>query len=151
MSLSHKAINFDLNTNELKKHFNNTTEAYNQIKKFMLENGFEHRQYSGYASKEVMDDDDIVLLTEKMAEQFPWLSTCIQEIDVTDIGEQYSLKDILKTKTAILNKKQSILSDNIDLDKQSKAIESVKQKIAEIERSGKPNRIANKKDKGRER
>lgn len=52
----HKAINFDLSTNELKKYFSNTAEAYNQIKSFMLNNGFDHRQYSGYASKEVMDD-----------------------------------------------------------------------------------------------
>lgn len=146
-----KAINFDLSTNELKKHFDNTAEAYNQIKKFMLENGFGHRQYSGYVSKEVMSRKEVLKITEKMAEQFPWLSTCIQEIDVTDIGEQYSLKDILKATSAMLNKKQTILSNNIDLDKQGKAIESVKQKIAEIERSGKPNRIANKKDKGRER
>ncbi|MGI0440118.1 hypothetical protein ACRE1S_06290 [Helicobacter himalayensis] len=65
MSLSRKAINFDLSTNELKKHFNNTAEAYSQIKTFMLENGFEHRQYSGYASKETMDEDDIVVLTKK--------------------------------------------------------------------------------------
>ena len=52
MSLARKAINFDLSTNELKKHFNNTAEAYNKIKEFMLKNGFEHRQYSGYVSKE---------------------------------------------------------------------------------------------------
>ena len=78
-----KAINFDLSTNELKKYFSDTREPYAKIKEFMLENGFEHRQYSGYASKEVMDYKQIIDLTEKIAEKFTWLSSCIQEFDVT--------------------------------------------------------------------
>ena len=44
-----KAINFDLDTKELEKVFNgNTSKPYEIIKKFMHDNGFEHRQYSGY-------------------------------------------------------------------------------------------------------
>ena len=69
MSLSRKAINFDLSTNELKKHFKDTREPYIKIKTFMLENGFEHRQYSGYASKELMDDKAISLLAEILNEE----------------------------------------------------------------------------------
>ena len=98
MSLSRKAINFDLSTNELKKHFPNTAEAYNQIKSFMLKNGFEHRQYSGYASIEPMDNDDIASLARRISKNFPWLSPCVQAFDVTDIGEQYSLKHIFESK-----------------------------------------------------
>lgn len=98
MSLARKAINFDLSTNELKKHFKNTAEAYNQIKDFMLQNGFEHRQYSGYASKEVMEDDDITLLVLNITNKFSWLYPCTQKFDVTDIGEQHDLKDILAYK-----------------------------------------------------
>lgn len=98
MSLARKAINFDLSTNELKKHFRNTTEAYNQIKDFMLQNGFEHRQYSGYASKEVMEDDDITLLVLNITNKLTWLYSCTQRFDVTDIGEQHDLKDILAYK-----------------------------------------------------
>ena len=96
MSLTRKAINFDLSTNELKKHFNNTAEAYNKIKEFMLDNGFEHRQKSGYASIEPMGDKQINLLTRRLANKFTWLKDCIQEFDVTDIGEQYSLNHIFK-------------------------------------------------------
>ena len=51
MNFSRKAINFDSSAEELKKHFNNTAEAYTQIKRFMLENGFEYRQDLGYASR----------------------------------------------------------------------------------------------------
>ena len=99
MSLSRKAINFDLYTNELKKHFSNTAEAYNQIKAFMLANGFEHRQYSGYASVESISDRQINLLTRRLARKFTWLSSCVQKFDVTDIGEQYSLIHIFKEDT----------------------------------------------------
>ena len=87
--LVRKAINFDLSTNELKKHFNNTAEAYTQIKRFMLENGFEYRQDLGYTSKEAIDDFAIELLAKRLNKQFPWLSTCVREIDVSDIGKQH--------------------------------------------------------------
>ncbi len=115
MSLSRKAINFDLSTNELKKHFKDTAKAYNQIKDFMLQNGFEHRQYSGYASIESMEDFDITVLAETLNNKFTWLKDCIQEFDVTDIGEQYNLNHIFKadktfskTKVFITHKKSQI-------------------------------------------
>lgn len=98
MSLSRKAINFDLSTNELKKHFNSTAEAYSQIKTFMIENGFEHRQYSGYVSKETMDDFAIELLTKRLSRKFSWLSTCVLNFDVTDIGKERDLTHLLTGK-----------------------------------------------------
>ena len=51
---SRKAINFDLSTNELESIFgkNNTSKPYSDIKHFMERDDFEHRQYSGYVSKE---------------------------------------------------------------------------------------------------
>ena len=98
MSLSRKAINFDLSTNELKKHFNSTAEAYSQIKTFMTENGFTHRQYSGYVSKETMDDFAIELLTKRLSRKFSWLSACVLNFDVTDIGEQHDLTHLLTGK-----------------------------------------------------
>lgn len=98
MSLSRKALNFDLSTNELKKHFNSTAEAYSQIKTFMIENGFEHRQYSGYVSKEEMDEKQINLLTKRLSRKFSWLSACVLNFDVTDIGEQHDLTHLLTGK-----------------------------------------------------
>lgn len=111
MSLSRKAINFDLSTNELKKHFNNTAEAYSQIKDFMLENGFTHRQYSGYASKEVIDEDDIVVLIKSLADKFTWLSTCVQNFDVTDIGEQHDLTHLFTDRT--LQKDRNLIKQEL--------------------------------------
>ena len=89
-----KAINFDLDTKELLKHFKNTHQAYSSIKIFMEENGFEHRQYSGYISSEPMSTHYITDITEKLNKKFKWLKDCIQKYDVTEIGETYDLKYI---------------------------------------------------------
>lgn len=48
------------------------------FKDFMLENDFTHKQYSCYASKEIMDDFSIELLTKRLSRKFTWLSTCVQ-------------------------------------------------------------------------
>ena len=93
-----KMINFDLSTIELKKYYKDTREPYGLIKKFMLENGFEHRQYSGYASTKPMSNSEVTEIARKMSKEFPWLGDCIQEFDVTDIGKQYSLKDNFKNQ-----------------------------------------------------
>lgn len=95
MSLARKAINFDLSTAKLKKYFKNTSEAYRQIKSFMLKNGFEHRQYSGYVSKEKLDDYKIINISKKISIKFHWIHSCTNKFDVTDIGEQHDLKDAL--------------------------------------------------------
>ncbi|ENJ8804212.1 vapd [Campylobacter coli] len=96
MNLSRKAINFDLSTKSLEKYFKDTREPYSLIKKFMLENGFEHRQYSGYASKEPISNEDIFSIVLKISSKFTWIGSCIKEFDITEIGEQYSLKDTIQ-------------------------------------------------------
>ncbi|NDJ28044.1 hypothetical protein DMB95_09355 [Campylobacter sp. MIT 12-8780] len=104
MSVSRKAINFDLYTNELKKHFQDTREAYAQVKEFMLKNGFEHRQYSGYASKNSLSERAISKLSTKLVTNFPWLASCVKRFDVTDIGEQYDLTDQLQILSKSIHK-----------------------------------------------
>lgn len=96
MNLSRKAINFDLSTEKLKKHFEDTRKPYGLIKDFMLENGFEHRQYSGYASKEPISNEDIFSIVLKISSKFTWIGSCIKEFDITEIGEQYSLKETIQ-------------------------------------------------------
>lgn len=58
----------------------------------MEKNGFEHRQYSGYISKEPISEFSAIKLTEKLNKKFKWLKDCIQKYDVTEIGETYDLK-----------------------------------------------------------
>lgn len=54
----YKAVNFDLDTNKLKEHFEHRSGVYSKIKNFMIKNGFEHRQYSGYKSLKPLDNTD---------------------------------------------------------------------------------------------
>ena len=39
---------------------------------------------------------DVVSLTEQLAMALPWLSRCVNEIDVANIGVQHSLKKVLE-------------------------------------------------------
>ncbi|EAJ1438362.1 vapd [Campylobacter coli] len=96
MGINRKAINFDLSTKSLEKYFKDTREPYSLIKEFMLENGFEHRQYSGYTSKEPVDERQITRIVNKLTKKFIWLGECVKEFDVTEIGEQYSLKETIQ-------------------------------------------------------
>ena len=91
-----KSINFDLNDRELKNAYPKPgyKHAWDDIKKFLLDNGFEHRLYSGYNSVNPMLYIEIYKLIDKMKQALPWLTKpgVILEIDVTDIGETLSLK-----------------------------------------------------------
>ena len=56
MIKSLKAINFDLDSKALQKIYQSDNpfiylKAYKQINKFFTDNGFVHRQWSGYISK----------------------------------------------------------------------------------------------------
>ena len=49
---SKKALNFDLSNQALQKYYpsKNYGKAWSDIKGYLLEIGFNHRQYSGYVS-----------------------------------------------------------------------------------------------------
>lgn len=94
----HKAINFDLDTNALKKIFTDDySVAYKQIKKFMLDNGFSHRQYSGYISDKPLSEKDIYKLIYDLKNTLPWIMDKVNKFDVTDIGLQYDLTNNFKS------------------------------------------------------
>lgn len=65
--LSHKkAINFDLDTKKLREfHPKGITQAYTDIRNFLESMGFEHRQGSGYVSKEPMRYATVDAIVEK--------------------------------------------------------------------------------------
>lgn len=87
-----KALNFDLDTKKYQMETGKKAPfAYNQIKKYLLCRKFEHRQGSGYVSIENMTDSSIFAMIQKMSIEFVWLKTCVKQIDVTNIGKQFSL------------------------------------------------------------
>ena len=108
MELKHiKCVNFDLDTQELLKHFpKGTAKAYNLIKAFFEKEGFEHRQYSGYISKEPMSDYKITKIISQLGSNFVWLENCMKEFDVSNAPEKISVKNqinnsIQKQKTKL--------------------------------------------------
>lgn len=83
--LYQKFINFDLSTKELLKHFpNGTAKPYGELKKFFLARDFEHRQYSGYLSKNFLDKFDISFIAKELG-QFSWLKDTMLQVDVSSV------------------------------------------------------------------
>lgn len=98
------AINFDLDTKKLKDVYVSSTgkkynRAYYDIKAFMKKNGFLHRQGSGYISKEPMTEMAAAFEIKKMGNLMPWLKDCTRRIDLTVVGNQFDLTEVLNTKS----------------------------------------------------
>lgn len=91
---SKKALNFDLNDALLKKYYPSKSykKGWTDIKKFLVQNGFNHRQYSGYVSKKTILMADVIHLITTMSLNLKWLQYCVKEFDVTIVGDEYSLK-----------------------------------------------------------
>lgn len=91
-----KALNFDLDTRKYEAITNKSAStAYYQIQKFLENNCFEHRQGSGYVSKVSLTDIDVSNIVTKMATKLVWLKDCIKQFDVTNVGRQYSLLQLM--------------------------------------------------------
>lgn len=114
---SRKQITFDLGENKLKMYYPKPSftinpryhkKAWSDIAKFMKAVGFEHRQYSVYISRESKTDAEIGNLVIYMVRKMPWLNECLNAIDVTNIGKQHSLMNIVEMATiAILECKDN--------------------------------------------
>ena len=109
-----KAINFDLDTNKMKE-MNLYPKGYKILGAALKMHGFEHRQGSGYISKEKIDSDAINDLVIAIVSEYSWLSKCINKIDVTDIGRQHDLTMLVK-EIAEMDEKLSQGNDAEDLD-----------------------------------
>lgn len=91
-----KAINFDIDTKEYEKFTSKKAPtAYLEIKGFLKKNGFEHRQGSGYVSKENLSDRKVTAIIIKMTQKLKWTKYCMKEIDATNVGKQHSLLNII--------------------------------------------------------
>ena len=108
MGMTRKQITFDLSQDALRQYYPRKEtgrdpqffkRAYKDIQRFMDANGFERRQYSVYVSTAELTTLDVVLLTQKMAEQLPWLRHCVREIMATNIGARHSLLGLLRSDT----------------------------------------------------
>jgi len=100
-----KAINFDIDTKKYKNYTKKSAStAYEEIKRFLKKNGFNHRQGSGYVSKTQVKDWEVMAIIMKMSIQLKWLKYCVKEMDVTNIGKQYSMINVINEASKKLNK-----------------------------------------------
>lgn len=93
-----KVIHFDLLKTKLEQMYPNL-KPYEKIKNFMLNNGFEHRQYSGYISKEPKTRAQIMKLEEKLYKTFVWLYDGVNKMDVSNVDELYYSMKRTREKT----------------------------------------------------
>lgn len=108
-----KALNFDLDTRKYEAITNKSAStAYYQIQKFLENNCFEHRQGSGYVSKVSLTDIDVSNIVTEMATKLVWLKDCIKQFDVTNVGRQYSLLQLMSDTS--INQEIEHKSNEID-------------------------------------
>ena len=60
------------------------------------QHGFSHSQGSGYISDEKLSTADIYDLMDDLTQRFTWIGVCVNKIDVTNIGRQHDLTELLK-------------------------------------------------------
>lgn len=97
-----KAINFDLNTKQLKAFYGKKfTSAYYDIQRVFRKHGFEHRQGSGYCSRDQLTRFEVFHIAEDMKRELPWMKDCVKNIDVTDIGRIHSLNYVFECDTEL--------------------------------------------------
>ena len=95
---SKKAINFDLYDALLKKYYpsKNYKKGWTDISKFLNQNSFKHRQYSGYVSSNPISMTDVIQLIRNMSNYLSWLKYCVKEFDVTIVSDEYSMKSYIQ-------------------------------------------------------
>ena len=113
-----KAINFDLDTYQLKAHYPRESyrQAYDDLRRFFKRHKFSHRQGSGYISDTKLGTADIYDLMDELSRQFPWIGVCVNKIGVTNIGRQHDLTELLKVTEDIEIDSSVLLTDEAELE-----------------------------------
>lgn len=80
---------------------NGRSKAYSRIKRFLLRNDFEHKQWSGYVSKERLSYAEVYLILDNLMDALPWLARCVNSFDITDfMAESDAISYMEKRQTA---------------------------------------------------
>lgn len=133
-----KSIAFDLDTKALQEHYikGDWHNAYNDIGSFLHKHHFEHTQGSVYDSTTKFNDDELGVLILKMSDTLTWLPQCVKSIRGYDQPVMIDYTQQLKDRFT-----QDLSLEN----KQDLAIKRMKQKINEIDKSGKLKEMRPKK------
>ena len=141
-----KSIAFDLDTKALQEHYSKGDwhNAYNDIGNFLAQQGFMRMQGSVYDSTTKFSDEGLGKLIEKMSDTLTWLPQCVKSIRGYDQPVMIDYTQQLQDRA---------IAQDLQLEsKKDTALEKMKQKIAEIDKSGKLKENSyKKKDKGIDR
>lgn len=93
-----RAINFDLDINQMAVVLGSKTAGYNKLKKSFKKVGFIHRQGSGYVSQKPITRFNTTQAIKIVARQNPWLLSCVNKMDVTVIDDYFDVVPIVKAE-----------------------------------------------------
>lgn len=87
------AVVFDLDTACLTEQYpgNSMPNAYGEVKKFMLANGFTWTQGSVYFGGPEMTAVTCVVAIQRLAQQYPWFASCAKDVRMLRIEENNDL------------------------------------------------------------
>lgn len=94
------AIAFDFDTDILERLYPNPSwrNAYADVRTFLEENGFEHRQGSVYFGEPDIGATDCIAIVEDMADEFSWFTPSLKDIRMLRIEENNDLMVVLDRK-----------------------------------------------------
>ena len=96
------AIAFDLDTQTLQEIYPSAswTNAYTDIRNFLEDCGFEHKQGSVYFGNETIDVVTCVLAAQQLAAAFEWFEPSIKDIRMLRIEENNDLMPAIAKSSA---------------------------------------------------
>lgn len=108
MTNTRKQITFDLDTKALEKYYptKSWNNAYEVIKKHMMNNGFEWLQGSVYVSTKSVSSAKMTNILLALAEANPWLNLCMRDCRETNIGKEHSKNHIFDKDADVLMREE---------------------------------------------
>ena len=97
------AIVFDLDTEVLKKTYRNESfpNAYSDIKKILVNYGFEHQQGSTYFGNDKVDAVTCVLAVQEISSTYDWFAPSVQDIRMLRIEDNNDLRPAVERAKSI--------------------------------------------------
>ena len=101
------AIAFDLDTETLKELYPapSWNNAYSDIRRFLEENGFEHKQGSVYFGRDSIDAVNCVLIVQQMSLEFDWFEPSVQDIRMLRIEDNSDLMPAIRRKRFLFGRR----------------------------------------------
>jgi len=113
-----KALNFDLSSAKLRDLFGEKgrRKAYSQIQSYLTKHGFEHRQWSGYASIKPMSYIEIYDIVGELVEKCDWLIACVNRFDATNIMAESDMLDAIRNHEKDKDADLEVPAEPLDMD-----------------------------------